>query len=105
MSWRKPVYLRAADQDTQYTVQQSGNRCRFPQLLVCPVLLLIVLDRPKGCLWKSCPPAEHGWTSVSVAEQGEMKGFMHSEGEILLCGWGAVWLVFLKARGNISVIT
>lgn len=89
MSWRKPGHLKAADQDTRYTVEQSGNRCRFPQLLFCPGLLLIVLDRPKGSLWKSCPPAEQGWASGSVAEQGEMKGFTDSEGEILVLWKGS----------------
>lgn len=88
MSWRKPGHLKAADQDTRYTVEQSGNRCRFPQLLFHPLLLLIVLDRPKGSLWKSCPPAE-GWTSGSVAEQGEMKRFTDSEGEILVLWKGS----------------
>lgn len=84
MSWRKPGHLEAADQDVQYTVQQSGNRCRLPQLLFCPGLRLIFLDIPKGSLWKSCPPAEQGWTCGSVAEQGEMKRLTDSEGEILV---------------------
>lgn len=95
MSWGKTGHLKDADQDPQYTVEQWGNQCRFPHLMFCPGLLLIVLDKPKGPLLNRYPPAEQGWTSGKECawtrgNEGINTGF---EGEILLlwkgttCGW------------------